>query len=708
METTSSQRPLARTFAPSFSRNLPPPLPDPVPDLEVSAQQSDLEIQSPLLKFRTLRHGCYLIRYTPLAPIGNFPFIHYDGTIRVQRDGENTIASGDLYLHQLLLGLPSTSKPGPSPPIEPNPGNGIPIFPITRYRYYVRITQILENKTIKKGFTLGFELHQFDHKTGSWTGGDPLIALMQWSTAPTGFPVGSDYLTGQVRNGANTVIGNITMGWVSAYLRRATVEIDRVPESESPLSAGPGLNWQSIFDLIGWHIDVIESSSNVSQPSGESWSNAELHAAMLQWRDSADLNSEWRYHALCVRLLDDTPRGIMYDAYATDSNNVPREGIGISSHWIIPNETEWGLVQGKRFGTVPTVHFRTALHEVGHAMGLYHNTVDMGIMNTTDTIAASASPPTLFPNNIKWSHAPDDQKRLRHMPDIWVRPGGIAFGSSYSTSPISPDDLNVEIPGLKLQVSPLMEIVPIGAPVRVNFQLLNTTNETLVVPRNLTMKGGHTRGKVIDPSGVVRTFSPIILCIDEEEMHRLGPKKGLNESITLLRGAQGALFPTSGTYKIIVDVTWETNGLTVRADGETTIMVTPAKDESHAKAAHKILSTPDAVLTLALGGDHLKSGVEAIKAGLEDGTLRDHYAFIEAKRLGKRFGKRKPDLKAASNLINKNTIMTPAEIKRAVELVRKSGKDESKETTKRIAGILKDKLSNAGADDETTKIVKSL
>lgn len=65
------------------------------------------------------------------------------------------------------------------------------------------------------------------------------------------------------------------------------------------------------------------------------------------------------------------------------------------------------------------------MHEIGHAMGLLHNTVNNGFMNTTDVIAASATPPANpFPNNVIFSYADDDKRRLRHYPDIHVRPGG--------------------------------------------------------------------------------------------------------------------------------------------------------------------------------------------------------------------------------------------------------------------------------------------
>ena len=687
-----------------------PPLPDTIPDPDPTDAASDnpraaraqpvLPIRPIVpIQFKSLRHGCYLIRYTPSV---NGFFQHYDGTLRVQRSGFNTTASGDLYLH-------STFSWPPKPVVEPKVTK-IPIFPRNRYRYYLRITKILEWITIGNSFTLGFDRYRFNQATNAWTNDGAFTAVMSWQNAPAGWPAGTDYLTGAVKSATGAVVGNLTMGWVSPYLRRAVIEIDRVNQSELPETSGyeapdgSDIDWRHVFEEVDWKIDMVESDVNLVEPSGDSWSNAEMHQAMLAARDSADLDNEWRYHLLCVRNLDATSRGIMYDAYGGDSNNIPREGAGISSHWTIPNTATWGKVAGQRFGASGAPYFRTAVHEIGHAMGLYHNTGDNGFMNTTGVIAGNGTAANPFPDNVQWSFHPDDEKRLRHMPDPWVRPGMIPFGQAYGTAPISPDDMAAEVDGLDFSVAPLLETVPIGAPVRVDVKMVNQTGQPLPAPNSLSLKSGNVHGTVIDPSGTARTFWPLVQCADTDHVDTLDIDGTVQNSLTLLRGPDGALFPMAGLYRIIVDAEWDIEGFPVKASGSADIMVTPPEDEAHASAALKVLSSADTLLAMVIGGDHLVDGIEAIQSALDNPVLKPHYAVIEAKRLGKS----KADVKTSNAYVDDATVASEAEVKSWSEILGsaadgKEAKALLKETEamlkKGVEKLLAQRRAAAKADD---------
>jgi hypothetical protein len=643
-----------------------------------------LEFRHPWV-LRSLKHGCYFLQWKP----ANTFWYRLNGTMRVERHGSGVTASGDLYNHNAF-----TFTTWPSfrwiPNNDPNPSAGIPIFRRANYRYYLRVTQILEYFTTSGSFTMKFERRQFNASNNTWTNNGTYEALMTFKNPPAGYPSGAIYLEGTVKNPSGVADGTISMGWVSPYLRKATLEIDRVSASDAPTDNGGGLDWRDVYDAVDWDVTVDWSDSNLTEPSGQSWSDAECHAAMISRRDSSDLDTEWRYHLLCVRRLDSTSRGIMYDAYGGDSNNIPREGAALASHWTIPDTSTWGTVRGQRFGAADAPYFRTAVHEIGHAMGLYHNTADNGFMNTTGTIAAS---PGTFPANVQWSFNAADQKRLRHMPDPWVRPGMIPFGNQYTTAPISPTDM-MDLAGvLSLKVEPLLETVPLGAPVRVRLTLTNETETVMDVPASLSLKSEHTTGRVVDVAGQARTFRSLIKCLEEHHHETLKPGQSMTADMTLLRGSEGALFPIAGMHRIEVDVAWESGGIPVKVSGAAPVMVTPPVDDEHSQAAMKVLASADLLLTLAIGGDHLEDGVDALQTAMANKTLAPHFAVVEAKRLGRHFGKRRGDLKKAAATITAEAIMSASEIKSIAKIIKDTPAPNLKKAGKKVVAALKESVS---------------
>jgi len=111
----------------------------------------------PPVHLRSVRAGCWLVNYTPTGS----SVVSFDGTLRVEAHSAGRTASGDLYQRPVIL-LPF--PPGPPHPIllpGPNPANGVPILSRSRYRFYLRVTQILENFTFGNSFQLGFEMWRF-------------------------------------------------------------------------------------------------------------------------------------------------------------------------------------------------------------------------------------------------------------------------------------------------------------------------------------------------------------------------------------------------------------------------------------------------------------------------------------------------------------------------------------------------------------------
>jgi hypothetical protein len=480
-----------------------------------------------------------------------------------------------------------------------------------------------------------------------------MTASMSWMTPPTGYP--GAYLEGDVKNIAGIVTGRLKMGWLSKLFRKITIEIDTVtgPPPERPLDNGLGETWTTVFGAVGYEVTIHPGDTNVSKPGDDGYSDAEMHTAMLERREPINLDTEWHYHILAVKLIDSTERGIMYDSGVTDSNNVPREGVGIASEWT-PQDPVWGDVYRHTWGSNKAAYFRTAVHELGHALGLEHNFSDMGFMCTSDTIAASPGGP--FPRQIKWAFNDDDLKRLRHWPDVFIRPDGVPFGGAMGSSlPLTPTDLDIDPSGLKLEVTTVLPEVPIGAPVRVDLTLTNTSKSSLQVPSTISLKSPFVSGIVTAAFITPRTFTPMIHCTDSNPLAELKPGDTITGSMTLLRGVEGPLFPTTGLYTVTVNLAWPSDGgFSCRTSGSSTVFITPTIGvDCHAAAAHKVLASHDAQILLVAGGDseRLQEGQAAINAALQDATLKKHFTLIEAKRLARGYKGRKGDAKLAEELL---------------------------------------------------------
>ncbi|MEO6093906.1 MAG: hypothetical protein ABIT04_04025 [Novosphingobium sp.] len=575
---------------------------------------------------RKLRGGCWLINVTPTGAAAE----SFDGTMRVDRGASGCTISGDLYRRPVLTaGTPPQSVLA----APPAPDGSVPIFPIAAYVQYLRVVAIDEHSSLR-GVGLKFEAWRY-RPGGGWTNRGTLSAAMLWVAAPAAYPEAGHYLEGDVRSAAGAIVARMRMGWIAPRLRRATVEIDAASGCERPVDNAAGYGWAELFDALNWDGEVVLSDANVQEPPGSVWSDAALHRAMIERRDRSDLNAEWRYHLLSVSRTQSAERGVMYDNGGSDANGVPREGCALAAAWPIPAKPPWGLAQGQRFGAAAAPFFRAAVHELGHAFGLDHNAQDLGFMNTTEVIAGAGTAARPFPTNIGWSFAPGDLARLRHWPDILVRPGGAPthFGSPESASPLLAD-AHAEPEGLRLQVTPLLGELPVGAPVRINIALVNDGASVQRVPARISLKTEFVSGRVTDPSRTVRRFSTLIACVEDQSMRDLAPGERFAYDLTLLRGADGALFPQSGLYTVEVEVGWPVPPVRMCVAGSTTVFVTGARDASHAAAAHRALATPDLHLVLVIGGDHLQDGIGALAQTLDDDVLRPHYAAIEAKRRG--------------------------------------------------------------------------
>ena len=171
--------------------------------------------------------GCYFIQFTPTRQVSEVK--HFDGTLRVTRSDDKTRASADLYAHPTAPAAGAFPEHCENPPRETK----VPIFPRGQYRFYLEVRGIDVGFSAKDHVCFRFEVHEFNRETKRLEARGSRTAMV--AREPNREP---RRLRGKVLNEENgEVVGEMTLAWVCASLRRAIVEIDAEPGLKKPENA---------------------------------------------------------------------------------------------------------------------------------------------------------------------------------------------------------------------------------------------------------------------------------------------------------------------------------------------------------------------------------------------------------------------------------------------------------------------------------------
>lgn len=619
--------PVGLTPQPNGEPGLPFPLPIPPPGIPDPWPRPEPWPWPPKLCFLNLREGCYRINFTP-GPAWPFPVLfqtYYHGTMRVNRSGGQLTVSGDLYRFRRIPVIDPTPDPF-FPLVWPL---GIPIYSRSRYYSYLRITNVKQSPIFSFGpcqLTLTAEEHVYTQPSaGSFNGTFALARtvtiVLEPKPAPPGFS--SSYFEGRLVEGG-VDRGTFTMGWVSSYFRRATLEIDTLAGAVAPAAVGTE-DFRTVFATAGWDLRVVYNEVNVPVPTGVTptncWSNANLHNLMTTVRNPAtNLDAEWRMHLIVVPAQLGCARGVMYDQIS-----VPREGVASFSDDGYPSGecATFGTAANQQQRDIPRAFLRSASHEVGHGFNQIHQEqeggADNSIMTTTPSVCGVLGGPTtgdpgVFPDDIALRFNDHVRHHLIHFPDIVVRPGGMTFGSGHNSTVPEADRYYFPAEQLELLLNPAFTQIELGEPLPLAWELINHANDPIPVPTDLRTEAYHSLITVTNPQGTAKLMPSFVIQTEQATIQPLEPGGTRSAETRVFWSTHGFAFEMPGKHTVELRVTWTYQGAPVGVRARTDVWVNfPLATADNDAAA--VLLDPQVGMYVALGGGatHLTDAVARLE-----------------------------------------------------------------------------------------------
>jgi hypothetical protein len=512
----------------------------------------------------------------------------------------------------------------PLPILKPR----IPIFPRSRYHSYLKVTSvsapIVASPSLPCVLTIVAEQFNYTQPpAGQFKGTFPAApsrtVTLKLVKKPAPFPfslTGGPFYEGRLFDGAVDK-GSVTLGWVSKFFRRATLEIDTLAGAVRPAPVPDGAGGTEFFDTVfaktGWQLSVVQDQLNVPVPPGVTptncWSGADLHGLMVGVRNPAtNLDADWRVHMIVVPAKLGCGRGVMYDVIG-----VPREGCASFSDDGYPtgDSSNFGLAANKKQRDVPRAFLRSATHEVTHTLNQIHQeqetAADNSIMTTTPSVAdvlggPATGEPGVFPDQIKLAHNTTVRHHLNHMPDPVIRPGGWPFASWFPTgAPQASDRSDFSPAELSLEVTPGAGRIALGQPLDLAWTLTNTSGVVLRAPNDVSLEALFSSITVTDADGREKPVRPFAIVCEGARLRDLAPGESVSASVKVFWSTAGFAFERPGRYRVDVAVTWSAQGVLVGVQNGVDLFVDyPASDADNHAAG--LVMHPEVGTWVALGG----------------------------------------------------------------------------------------------------------
>lgn len=280
---------------------------------------------------------------------------------------------------------------------------------------------------------------------------------------------------------------------------------------------------------------------------GPSWSNAELHAAMVTqfslWRD----DPQWKVWSLTADLHDLGPGlyGIMFDQMGRQ-----RQGCAVFHRSLAGTSADKKRLQ-----------LFTAVHELGHCFNLLHSwQKSYATPPGTDDVRALSwmNYPWGYPDGAPafWAAFPfqfsdPELIHLRHAYRNNIIMGGNPFGTGAALDDGEAfSDAVEDRSGLLFEIES-KRMFALGEPVVVEFKLRGLDRRGVRVHKHLHPNLGYVQIAIQKPGGTLMAYEPSIehcMAIETERLDDANPS--IYDSAFIGYGKGGMYFDTPGLYKI--------------------------------------------------------------------------------------------------------------------------------------------------------------
>jgi hypothetical protein len=472
---------------------------------------------------RQLPSGAYFAWFEPrIAWVGDVKLPNLlAGVLRIHHEVRNqklySSGSGDLYVvsteevQGICRALGSTH--------DENERLKALQFPIAMYRYYLRLETLWVvyreatppnslDVSAKERVILGFDTRRYSDMSVGWEKSQPISFQLSIDDKDLGRFRGHPccYPGYTVANSFGNEIGAVRLVKAADMLRHAEVEVRAIHRSSASRLIKPieQASWSKVLNKAGWAVKIVDGPDSYDQ-DGSEYSVQKLRNILNETanKDGACNSSEtashcdkWKYWLFIVEKIlngeESTPLGIMPD-YGDDPPGEPaRQGAAVAAKGKID------YAEAEELQDHAPLYYRTAFHEVGHMQGLYHNPSTRGIMQPRKYMATNDLNP-----EIDSSHSAIDAMRLRHLPDLWVRPGGLPFLYRYRASPVEVLDLLPPTRGLSLEVALPTVLSGVPSEGEIEVELRNQSGEAIKfpVPDDEGVEMAYWQVNVETPSG---------------------------------------------------------------------------------------------------------------------------------------------------------------------------------------------------------------